>query len=277
MSGAPPFLRREIALATVASIAAQLVFVVVLLLPPPEPVEVDLSDENARPIAVAITPIPLLKLGQKKPSLPSRWQRAIRPATKHPAATPDNGAPSTLADPNAEPVRPIDGGIRTKPADAGPAEISDAASATSQATDASPLGTLDGGASTPGSDQLGAENGSPNGTETDPLKARAADIYRAQLAAWFAARFQIRGKVPFEELQKLQASVVVSTSGERRVTGFSITKPSGNAAFDEAVRASLNQVQSGGVELPAPPPAYPEMLRRSVPVSFRCTVRSQCE
>jgi len=280
LSSAPPFLRREIALAVVVSVLAQLTFVCALLLPPPAPLEADFTDDNARPIAVAITPIPLLKLGQQKPSLlPSRWQRSAARAPKPAAADPTEvPPPSTLADPNADPIRPTDGGSGSRSADASSSDALDAAapSATPDAT-ATPLGALDGSAALPGTDQLGAANGSANGTETDPLKARAADIYRAQLASWFAARFQVRGKVPFEELQNLHATAVVTTSADRRVTGFTLAVASGNAAFDEAVRSSLAQVQGGGGELPAPPPAYPEMLTRQVPVSFRCTVRSQCE
>ena len=50
-----------------------------------------------------------------------------------------------------------------------------------------------GGAPTASSIQ-GSEQGAVNGTKTDPLKARAVDMYRAQLQAWFAARFAVRAK-----------------------------------------------------------------------------------
>lgn len=122
----------------------------------------------------------------------------------------------------------------------------------------------------------GATAGSDDGTEVDPLKARAVDTYRAQLAGWFASHFSIRGKVPFDTLRTLQARVVVTTA-ERHVTGFSVTQPSGNDVFDEDVRTTLSSLQASGVELPAPPPAYPELLAESVPLTFRCTVKSQCE
>ena len=31
------------------------------------------------------------------------------------------------------------------------------------------------------------------GTETDPLKARAVDLYRAKIAGWFSSRFRVTG------------------------------------------------------------------------------------
>jgi hypothetical protein len=128
----------------------------------------------------------------------------------------------------------------------------------------------------PASTTLGAANGSADGTEVDPLKARAADTYRGQLASWFASRFAIRGKVPFETLKTLHATATIQT-GDRRVTGFSMIESSGNAVFDDEVRALLSGIQSSGLDLPAPPPAYPDMLSSSVTVSFRCTVQASCE
>ena len=66
----------------------------------------------------------------------------------------------------------------------------------------------------------GSEQGAANGTETDPLKARAADMYRAQLASWFAAHFQIRGKIPFDTLKTLHAAAVVTVTADRKVGSF---------------------------------------------------------
>ena len=84
------------------------------------------------------------------------------------------------------------------------------------------------------------------------------------------------GKIPFETLKTLSASATVSISADRHVTGFSITRPSGNNTFDDEVRATLQSIQSSGVEVPAPPPLYPDMLGHSLPVSFRCTNQGQC-
>jgi hypothetical protein len=122
----------------------------------------------------------------------------------------------------------------------------------------------------------GSEQGAASGTETDPLKGRAADMYRAQLMGWFAARFNIRGKLPFDTLKTLHASTVVTIS-DRHVTGFSITRPSGDPTFDAEVQATLSRIQSGGAVLPAPPPMYPDLLGASLPVGFACNIQKVCE
>ena len=116
---------------------------------------------------------------------------------------------------------------------------------------------------------------SPNGTETDPNKARAADMYRNQLAYFFLQRFAIKGKVPFEQLAKLRGAASVQVGADRTVTGFTITKPSGDATFDAEMK---NALQSRvGATLPPPPPLYPDMLGASIPVSFSCTSKAGCE
>jgi len=272
------FLGREIGVAVGIAALAQLSFVGLFVLPPPDPVEADVSDERAKPISVAITPVPLLKLGSPHPSkLPGSWERTPAAAKAAKAAPPDprtTAQPSTKAAPEAPSAKERDASVATMTSSSAPP--ADAATPMGSSS-AEAQASSDGGAPGPASSQLGAVNGSADGTETDPLKARAADMYRAQLASWFAGRFAIRGKVPFDELKLVGATAVVSISPERRVTGFSIARPSGNAAFDDEVRATLGRIQAGGAELPAPPPAYPDMLARSVPVSFRCTQRSQCE
>jgi hypothetical protein len=61
------------------------------------------------------------------------------------------------------------------------------------------------------------------------------------------------------------------------VGSFSIVKPSGDPTFDAEVRSTLAGIQSAGTELPAPPPMYPDMLGKTVPVGFQCNVRKLCE
>jgi len=113
----------------------------------------------------------------------------------------------------------------------------------------------------------GAADGVKEGTETDPLKARAVSQYAAKISAWFNARFSQPTEVPCDELKKLRASVSVSVSGERTVGGFNVGRPSGNAAFDERVRSTMERVR--GEELPPPPPLYPDILGATVAVGFQ--------
>ena len=273
MTAFSSFRAGEIATAVAVAAVAQLAFVGLFLLPPPPAVEADISDDRARPLSVAVTPVALLALGSPQPAkLPESWRRKTAPAApaKTPAATPEPDRVPAPPPPMATIARSAIAASEAGAASVDPAGVGPASTP-------GEVASSDAGPPEPSSSVVGAPEGSPDGTETDPLKARAADMYRSQLAAWFAARFAVRGKIPFETLKTLKAIAVVSVTNERRVSGFSITRPSGDAAFDEEVRAALSRIQSSGVELPAPPPAYPEILTRSVPVSFRCTVRAQCE
>lgn len=257
---------QEVVIALAVAMLAQLLFVLAFSLPSPKLVEADISNANAQPIAVSITPV--LKLGSKNPAVPKQWQRRKPPAPvaakQEPAALPSPQADKT---PQAIPTTHVpDASVSPLPsASTAPTEqpnVTAPADSTAVATAAS---------------TQGSEQGSENGTETDPLKARAADMYRAQLMAWFASRFNIRGKIPFDQLKKLHASTMVSITGDRRVGGFSVTRPSGDPTFDAEVQATLARIQGSGAELPAPPPMYPDMLGQSLPVGFSCTIQRACE
>ena len=258
----PKFDAQDITIALSVALLAQLGFVAAFSLPSPKLVEAEISNDNAQPIAVSITPV--LKLGSKTPNqIPSPWQRRRPVATKSETQA---ALPSPLAakTPEAIPTAAVaDAAIAPTPADSGSHAI------LSAPEDAGNVATA---ASTEGS-----ELGAANGTETDPLKARAVDQYRAQLMSWFLAHFHIRGKVPFETLKTLHASTTVSVTADRKVGGFTVDHASGNATFDDEVQATLRQIQSSGVELPAPPPMYPDILRSTLPVNFACTVQKYCE
>jgi hypothetical protein len=257
---------QEIVIALAVALLAQLLFVLAFSLPSPKLVEADISNDNAQPIAVAITPV--LKLGSKNPtSMPKQWQRRKPPAPtaakQEPAALPSPQADKT---PQAIPTTHVPD-----------ASVSPLASNTAAAQQPNLTAPADSSAVATAASTQGSEQGAENGTETDPLKARAADMYRAQLAAWFAARFNIRGKIPFDKLKTLRAAAVVSITPDRRVGGFTVTHASGDPTFDAEVQSTLARIQGSGAELPAPPPMYPDMLRQSLPVGFSCTIRAVCE
>jgi hypothetical protein len=259
----PPFDAQQITIACAIALLAQLGFVAAFSLPSPKLVQADISADNARPLAVAITPV--LKLGTKNPTkLPAQWTRKKPVAAKsEPAALPSPQAEKTL---EAIPKTNVpDASVAPVVADAGAHEQPNLTA------------SEEAGAPTTASSTQGSEQGAANGTETDPLKGRAADMYRAQLASWFAARFQIRGKVPFDKLKTLHASAVVTVTPDRKVGSFSVVRPSGDPTFDAEVQATLARIQGSGAELPAPPPMYPDMLGSSLPVGFQCTVQRMCE
>lgn len=117
-------------------------------------------------------------------------------------------------------------------------------------------------------DQKGHADGVKEGTETDPLKARAVDLYRAKIAGWFSSRFRVSGSgLPQEELVRYRASASVEVGADRTVQGYSLV-PSGNPAFDAAARATLES--SKGRALPPPPENYPDVVQSRINVTFVC-------
>src|SRR4051812_24323085 len=183
-------------------------------------VRADISDDLAKPISVAITPIvddaPLLKLGSKRQpgKLPDRWI-APRPVERQAAAA--LPSPAALAHPSAIPTVPVSDAGKPPPPDA---QVAKQADLTIPVFDAGPA---------PVSTTEGALDGVKNGTETDPLKAHAVNMYRAQLGEWFRNRVHIKGKVPFDILKDLKATMQIRLSAERTVEGFTLVSPSGNA------------------------------------------------
>lgn len=108
--------------------------------------------------------------------------------------------------------------------------------------------------------EKGGEDGVKEGTETDPLKARATDSYKLKLQKWFQEGFS----EPLDELDcatlvKLRAKVRAQIGANREVESYSM-ESSGNEIFDGRVRAAM-EAHVGQV-VPPPPPNYPELLER---------------
>jgi len=212
-------------------------------------------------IPMKVTPVlddaPLLKLGGKKvkTKLPEMWrknppvqrfQESSAPSP-HAKKTPDAIPTSALAKPDAE----------APPPDAEVAKEVD-----QTLTDAGPDAA-------PTAEGEGAADGVKEGTEADPLKARAVSQYRMKIIGWFNSRFA-QPEIPCEELKTLSSAVVASVGGDRHVAGFSVARPSGNATFDAKVQSTMQGTV--GEELPPPPPLYPDILSSSVSLTFtgRC-------
>lgn len=122
--------------------------------------------------------------------------------------------------------------------------------------------------------QEGASDGVQEGTEKDPLKARAVSLYRAKIISWFSRRFKVpTGQIDCATLEKLSARVSANVGSDRTVTGYSVVAPSGNATFDERVKAVMDATI--GQELPPPPPNYPDILESSVFPTF--LGKGQCQ
>ncbi|MGC4091834.1 MAG: hypothetical protein QM756_28915 [Polyangiaceae bacterium] len=270
LADAPPvraFEPHEIALSTTGSAAVVTAFLALLVFAGQNRAvvkAVEAPAEKLVPMQVrpVLDDLPLLKLGGKKRAkLPDMWKKnapvqrfetSSAPSTKA-AKTPDAIPDSPLAKPDAAAPPPPD---------------ADVAKQVDQTL-------LDAGDKTPTVEGEGSPDGVKEGTETDPLKARAVSAYRAKLISWFDVRFRPpESGIPCAELKKLGSSVSVQVSGDRRVGAYSVSSPSGNSVFDERVRTTLDRVV--GEELPPPPPLYPDIL--SSTLSFRLSgSKAQCD
>jgi outer membrane biosynthesis protein TonB len=222
------------------------------------------EDPADKVIPIEVKPVldempPLLKLGSKKmrAKLPDMW--AKKPPIKRFEA---GSAPSPKAEATKEKIPETP--VVKKDKEAPPPDAAIAKKVDEQPkTDEPP----------PKEQNLaeeGHEDGVKEGTETDPLKAFAVGQYRIKISGWFNARFKrpTSNDIPCDELKKLRSSVVATISGERTVSGYTITKPSGNAIFDERVKSTMDAIVGGGAELPPPPPNYSDILGTSISTAF---------
>jgi len=254
----PAFSGSEVALATAFSAAMLTGFFALLVFAGQNRAHVQAkAPEVPTAMPIKVNPIlddaPLLKLGGKKvkQKLPDMWKKnppvqrfeeSSAPSAKA-SKTPEALPTSKLAKPDAE----------APPPDAEVAKQVDQVLLDAGPPDASP--TVEG---------EGSPDGVKEGTETDPLKARAVSQYRARLASWFNSRFkQPVNEVPCAELKKLAASASVQVGGDRQVSSYSL-RPSGNAVFDQRAKSTLDGAV--GEQLPPPPPLYPDILDSTLQV-----------
>lgn len=222
--------------------------------------------EEAHPKSTAVKVIalpdmdaPLLKLGGKPDptKLPDRFVKKSAKARVEEKAT-----VSAAADKSIEAIPPPDIPVAEKPLPSPPPD----AEVTKQVD--SPVVPTEAPAPPSNVPVAGHSDGVAEGTETDPLKARAVDLYRARLIAWFASRFRVTGSgLPQEELIKYRALATVDIGADRTVKGYTLSS-SGNTTFDAAARAALEG--SKGQSLPAPPDNYPDVVQSRISLTFVC-------
>src|SRR5688572_24583373 len=213
--------------------------------------------EIAVPIAVqpVLDDLPLLKLGSKKdklkPRLPDMWRKREPVPVRR---LEERSAPSEKAEDRPDEIPESEIADPDHPA---PDEDDEVVKEVDQTLEEEPE------EETPELNEEGDESGAATGTETDPLKARAVDLYRMKILSWFNARFRPpKDQVPCEVLRSLSAGVSVQVGGDRSVAGFSVTSPSGNAVFDASVQSTMSALV--GQILPPPPELYPDILGQSV-------------
>jgi len=255
----PAFKGREVALAVVLSCLVEGLLVLFWVYAGTGSAQVR-AEALAAPteVPISVKPVmdelPLLKLGgKKKAKLPDMWKKQAAVQRFE-----ESSAPSAKANksPDAIPTSKLAAADAAAP----PPDAETAKEVDQVLTDAAPEAA-------PTVEGEGTADGVKEGTEADPLKARAVSAYRAKVIAWFNARFQQPvAEVPCEELKKLRATVAVNIGGDRSVSGYAMTRPSGNTTYDTRVRATMDRLR--GEELPPPPPLYPDILNSSEVVTF---------
>ncbi len=214
--------------------------------------------EKGTAIPMKVTPMidmdsPLLKLGGgKKVKLPTEWEVAPPVVKQREAAA--VVSPNAKDDPNAIPDRDLpiyDGGTAPDP-DAEAVrdpEITDAGEPS------------DGNVNEGG----GSAAGSPDGSATDPTKARAARFYHGRILAFLKAGF-ICPSLP-EGAPKCSPSGSVTISGDLTVSGVSFSG-CGVPEIDAAAQAAINAKK--GQQIPPPPENHPELQPSSFSVTYVC-------
>ena len=249
-----------VALAGAVAAAIELSFLLLLVYAGSNKAIVKRAEERHRlEIPIAVKPIldelPLLKLGGKKKvraKLPDMWKKNP-PVQRFEAAS----APSPMAEDNPEaiPSSPL-----VEADAAAPSPYAEVAKEVDQTL-------LDAGPDAESTEEgEGSPDGVKEGTERDPLKARAVSQYLAKIQGWFSSRFR-SPELDCEVLKTLSASVSVSVGPERSVAAYSVVRPSGNPEFDARVRATMDSIV--GQQLPPPPPLYPDILGQTLSPIFR--------
>lgn len=221
----------------------------------------DIDPGTAIPIRVhpvIDTDSPLLKLGGKKVKykLPDQWVRQAPVKRQERKAF-----PSPKADKSVDAIPPEE----VELADAG-AEPPEPDAAVALEVD---VEVEEGDAAPSNVDTEGSPDGVPEGTETDPLKARAANLYHGRILAFLTAPFRSQctslDRSDFEGCVP-SATVQLSPSGTVLSYGFN---PCGKASVDTAAKTALNSIV--GQPIPPPPENYPDIRPNSFNVSYVCT------
>jgi len=256
----------EIVVAVAGAFVVQVTFFVILSVVTNRARIEEVEPPVKKPIPIAVKPVidetKLLKLGGKeqvKYKLPDMWTKKP-PIKRHKAGS----APSPQAKDDPEAIPKSDLSDAAPPPDAEIAKEVDELQP--DASDPDAEATVEG---------EGSPDGVEEGTETDPLKARAVGEYTRKILGWFNARWSPPSTgAPCAELKALRASMSVTIGGDRQVTGYTVVAPSGNPAFDAKVRATMDGIV--GQQLPPPPKLYPDILGTTQSVTFTGT-RAPCE
>jgi hypothetical protein len=228
----------EVFLGIVVTLAVHLVPVLIVALhvvfpPPPEPEEEAIV---AKPVIAAN----LLKLGKIDPNrLPDRLRPVMNTAPKKDVVASANDPSKKLPDGGAPAL----------------AQDSDRVNK----ADKNDLFAEDGGRRPMEGNAAGVDGG----TETDPTKAHAGDMYAAKLGQFIRERWSIPSVISQGEASRLCVVYQVNI-GPRMVIWYLRSDPikkSGNDLFDDSARGVLQKLLDDKTALPDPPPEVENQYR----------------
>lgn len=109
----------------------------------------------------------------------------------------------------------------------------------------------------------GHESGIDGGTETDPTKVRAGDMYATQLGQFFGQHFTVPSVISVGDERRLCATFQINV-GRNMVIWHVRNEPvksSGNELFDDAARSMLLKLLDDKTALPTPPKEVDDQYR----------------
>lgn len=109
----------------------------------------------------------------------------------------------------------------------------------------------------------GHAGGVDGGTETDPSKVRAGDMYATQLGQFFGQHLTVPTVISIGEERRLCAVYEVQINRQMVIwyVRQAPVKSSGNELFDDAARSMLQKLLDDRTPLPQPPKEVDEMYR----------------
>lgn len=234
----PRYASDEIILGLALTAAVHAIPIVILVLkailpaPPEEPEE----ELVAKPVIAAS----LLKLGKMDPSkLPDRLVPRANLAPKkelHAGVDPKKNELDAGTPPNAQDSDHVQHADKNDPF------------------------AEDGGKERPAE---GRPEGVEGGTETDPTKVRAGDMYAAKLGAFIHDKWQIPTVVSNAEAARLCVTLQIAI--DKRMIIWNVRmepiKKSGNDLFDDSARLALQKLLDERTPLPDPPPELDASFR----------------
>jgi hypothetical protein len=217
-----------------------------------------------REMSIAVKPmldLPLLKKGGKPKAnkLPDMWKPPQQVKRVEPTKVPTPLAPKTL---EAPPEKKEEKEKKPKPEEKPPQPDTPVAKQVDET-----VKQVEREVEEPNLPEEGAVDGVEEGTEKDPLKARAVDLYRLKLINWFKTGFTPPlDQIDCAVLKDLKVAVKAQVSPDGTVLSYDLTS-SGNAVFDARVRQVMDS--RIGQKVPPPPPNYPDILDAVVHPTFQ--------